>query len=186
MKNRILISNILVLLILILSKPDSLLFFYIGLPFIMLGQAIRFISSGTLTKSKMLTTNGIYAIVRNPLYLGTLIITFGLLIQLSSKNKISENIFMWIFISISFALIYYKTIKSEENFLKEKFGQEFEKYLSSTPALLINLKDFSKLKGLINKDNYSKELFLKNKEYRGLSALIIIEIIILFKIKYAL
>ena len=43
----------------------------------LLGEALRTWSSGTLVKNEVLTTEGPYALCRNPLYVGNFLIGFG-------------------------------------------------------------------------------------------------------------
>jgi protein-S-isoprenylcysteine O-methyltransferase Ste14 len=177
---RILLSNIVIALVLIFSKPYSYKLFLIGIPFIIIGEVLRLISSFSIRKNKELSTTGPYAICRNPLYLGTFLNIIGAMIQITSKEPL-RNLILWAFIIISFSYIYYKTIKSEEEFLSKKFGEVFKNYKESVPCLIPKL---SCLKEIFVIENYSYELFLKNKEWRGVGAIIIIEILIYLKISY--
>jgi len=181
MKKRIFFSNIIIILILIISKPDNVILFYSGLPFILLGELIRIISSATIRKNKELAKNGIYSATRNPLYFGTFLIMLGILIQLSSINYKFQTIFIWIITTISFYIIYSKTIKAEENFLFSRFGNEYKSYYENTPVLIPDLK---KINELFKKENFSKESFKKNKEYRGITGILFIEMIIILKLWY--
>ncbi|PIS46934.1 MAG: hypothetical protein COT17_06035 [Elusimicrobia bacterium CG08_land_8_20_14_0_20_51_18] len=183
MKKRIMISNLAVMLQLVVSRPDSCALFYAGLFFVLLGEAIRLVSSGTIIKSKTLTANGIYSMLRNPLYLGTLAVTFGVLIQLSSfsPEKAPNTGFIWLFSILAFLIIYRKTIAAEEAFLLERYGAEFENYMKRVPSLLPDLKNAGEL---FKKENYSAEAFKKNKEYRGFSGILAIEAAIILKILY--
>jgi protein-S-isoprenylcysteine O-methyltransferase Ste14 len=75
-----------------------------------------------------LVTQGPYAIVRNPLYLGNWLIAVGLCFfaQLS-----------WLFVvgpAVVFAL-YYTAIRAEEGFLRERFGAGYRAYCAATPRL---------------------------------------------------
>jgi protein-S-isoprenylcysteine O-methyltransferase Ste14 len=180
MKNRIFLSNIIFLTIIIFSKPYSYKFFLAGIPFIIIGELIRLISSSCIRKNKELSTNGPYAVCRNPLYFGTFLNIFGVMIQITSKEPL-RNLILWAFIIISFSYIYYKTIKSEEKFLSEKFSEVFKNYKESVPCLIPKL---SCIKEIFIIENYNYESFIKNKEWRGVSAIIIIEILIYLKISY--
>ncbi|MEW5951716.1 MAG: methyltransferase [Elusimicrobiota bacterium] len=181
MKKRILISNIITLIVLIIAKPDSLLFFYIGLFFVFLGQTIRFLASATIVKSSTLTVKGIYSVCRNPLYLGTLTIIFGMGIQLSSSD-IKNFILLWVILLSAFPYIYYKTIKAEEDFLLSVYKKDFESYKCSVPSLIPKI---SSIKEIFKKENYDISAFKKNKEYRGFFGALIAEAVILAKIIYA-
>lgn len=181
MKNRIALSNVLILLILLIARPRSPFLFAAGLFFVILGQIIRLISSATIIKSKTLTTKGIYSVCRNPLYLGTLTITFGIMIQLSS-SAVWNTAAVWLIALSAFPFIYSKTIKAEETFLLSVYGSEFEKYLASVPSLTPKI---SAIGEIFKRENYDSNAFARNKEYRGLAGTFLIELIILLKLYYA-
>ncbi len=180
MKKRIAVSNIAVLIILAVSKPDSRFFFFAGLLIVLLGEAIRLAASATIVKSKTLTVKGIYSVCRNPLYLGTLIMVFGMGIQLYSSDKMRLAL-TWLIILAVFPYVYYKTIKAEEEFLLSAYKQDFENYLKNTPCLI---PDLSAVKNAFDPSNYDISVFKKNKEYRGLAGMILIEALIALKLIY--
>ena len=181
MKKRILVSNIIIILMLIISRPDNIILFYSGLPLIILGEMTRILSSASIRKNKELAKNGIYSATRNPLYFGTFLIMLGILIQLFSITHIFSTIFIYLITIVSFCIIYLKTIKAEEEFLLSRFGNEYKSYYENTPVLI---PDFKKINEFFKKENFSKESFKKNKEYRGITGIILIEIIIILKIWY--
>ncbi|MEJ2671267.1 MAG: isoprenylcysteine carboxylmethyltransferase family protein [Deltaproteobacteria bacterium] len=110
------------------------------------GEGIRFFTvgfvprgtSGRNTKGQVadtLNTTGMYAVVRNPLYLGNLIIWCGL----------SLFIKLWWFTAlvILFFLVFYeRIIFAEERFLREKFGDGFLQWAKQTPAIIPNFKNW--------------------------------------------
>ncbi|MBP7796769.1 MAG: hypothetical protein KA059_08360 [Elusimicrobiales bacterium] len=53
--------------------------------------------------------------------------------------------------------------------------------MKETPSIIPAI---SRLSEVIKKEYYSKEAFKKNKEYRGIVGFLILEIIILLKIRY--
>jgi len=76
--------------------------------------------------AQLLVTQGPYAIVRNPLYLGNWLIAFGLCFfaQLT-----------WLFVvgpAVVF-LLYYTSVLAEERFLVQRFGDEYTAYCEATP-----------------------------------------------------
>lgn len=72
-------------------------------------------------KSEKLVTNGIYAISRNPMYLGFLVILLGWFIIL-------ENIAGLLFLPAFVLFLNYFQIKPEERFLLQKFGSDYSEY----------------------------------------------------------
>ena len=81
--------------------------------------------------SDTLITNGILSRVRNPLYLGVLLIYLALLFL--SISLIS----MVLFIIIS--IIYNKMVNHEESVLEKLFGEEYLKYKKSVPKWIPKL-----------------------------------------------
>src|SRR5436190_1919456 len=61
----------------LLGRPSAIEWF-VGLVFAAAGEAVRCWAAGYLIKSKALITGGPYAYVRNPLYLGRLLIGTGI------------------------------------------------------------------------------------------------------------
>ena len=114
----------------------------------LLGFAIRcatvaFVPSGTSGRNtreqiaSMLNTTGIYSVVRHPLYLGNLIMIFGLLLFVR----------VWWFALIGAFLfwVYYERIAfAEEEFLRNKFGDAYLDWATKTPAFIPRLKDWNK------------------------------------------
>jgi protein-S-isoprenylcysteine O-methyltransferase Ste14 len=76
-----------------------------------------------------LNTTGLYSLVRNPLYLGNLVITLGVLFTVRSWELVA------IFI-LAFFLYYERIIFAEEAFLEGKFGDAYREWAAATPCLL--------------------------------------------------
>jgi protein-S-isoprenylcysteine O-methyltransferase Ste14 len=180
-KKRILISQLVTLALLIAARPESWKLFWAGLALMVLGQAVRLAASASIVKSKTLTTTGPYAAVRNPLYLGTMLMTAGLVVMLSSPSRPLLTAAIWVFAAAAFGWIYYVTIKAEEVFLLSVYGADFEKYKKQAPAIMPCPRG---LAGFFDRSAYSAEVFRRNKEWRGLSASIALTIFIAVRIKY--
>src|SRR5262245_44785132 len=56
-----------------------------GLPVALLGGLSRALAAGTIKKDRELATSGIYALTRNPLYLGSSLLAAGFAIMSASK-----------------------------------------------------------------------------------------------------
>lgn len=177
MRRRILVSNILVILAVIISRPGSEALFFAGLAVAAAGEIIRLIASATIVKSKELTTAGIYSATRNPLYLGTFIIALGFLISITNLREIGETAFVWILMLAGFGGIYAKQIKREEKFLSEKYGRDWEEYRKNVNRIFPTPGSVCRIFRL---SECSKEMFRRNKEYRGVFGLLIV-----FAIVYA-
>ncbi|MDR2788931.1 MAG: isoprenylcysteine carboxylmethyltransferase family protein [Candidatus Accumulibacter sp.] len=80
-------------------------------------------------KADALNTTGIYSIVRHPLYLGNFLVWIGL--ALFARDG------WFLLVAILAFLLYYERIMlAEEEFLRTKFGAEFEAWARRTPALV--------------------------------------------------
>ena len=120
-------------------------------------------TSGRNTREQIadvLNTTGWYSVVRHPLYFGNYLMGLG----------ISLFPFVWwvpVIYSMSFALYYERIMVAEENFLRKKFGNDFEKWSEVTPGFF---PAFSKWNAP------SLEFSLRNilrREYSSLFALIL-------------
>lgn len=108
----------------------------LGIVIILLGFLFRIVARGykeeNSSAGNRLIKDGPYALMRNPMYLGTLLIGLG----------ITLVIFQWwvflLFLTVFF-LIYFPQVKSEENVLGERFGKEYKTYCKLTPRCMPNL-----------------------------------------------
>lgn len=101
----------------------------IGLPPLILGEALRIAAvgfAGTITRTRQgrltpLVTVGPYRYVRNPLYIGNLLLFCGLLAVLGR--------WLWIPVLLPIAVGYYQLVVLwEEQLLRQVFGAEYELY----------------------------------------------------------
>ena len=94
-------------------------------------------TSGRNTREQIadvLNTTGWYSVVRHPLYLGNYIMGLG----------VSLFPFVWwlpMIYTLGFALYYERIMAAEEDFLRSKFGEDFENWSEITPGFF---PDFSK------------------------------------------
>jgi protein-S-isoprenylcysteine O-methyltransferase Ste14 len=110
----------------------------------LLGEGVRFFTVGFVPRgtsgrntlgqvADVLNTTGMYSVVRNPIYLGNLIIWIGLSLFMRS----------WWFttlIVLFFTIFYERIMLAEEAFLREKFGDAFMEWAEHTPAMLPRFK----------------------------------------------
>lgn len=97
-------------------------------------------TSGRNTKgqyAKNLNSDGIYSVVRNPLYLANFFIFLGVSMLAHSIELIAIN-------TLAFVCFYVPIILREERFLLDSFKDEFVNYTSITPALIPNFKLWKK------------------------------------------
>lgn len=82
-----------------------------------------------------LVRGGVFAHSRNPLYLGNLLMIVGLAVMVHSLPLYLIGIPLFIF-------VYAAIIAAEENFLRAKFGTEYEDYCRSVNRIWLNWKGF--------------------------------------------
>lgn len=77
--------------------------------------------------AERLNTTGMYSIVRHPLYLGNLLMWLGLVLMTRSG-------WLLLVVMLAFWLYYERIAFSEEEFLRRRFGDDFERWAARTPA----------------------------------------------------
>ncbi|MCX5702200.1 MAG: isoprenylcysteine carboxylmethyltransferase family protein [Candidatus Omnitrophica bacterium] len=114
-------------------------FFGFGIRCVTVGYVPRG-TSGRNTRSQVartLNTTGMYSIVRNPLYLGNFIIVFGITLFIQ----------VWWFALVvwtGFWLYYERIVFTEEEFLREKFGDLFLAWAEKTPIIIPRFRNWKK------------------------------------------
>jgi protein-S-isoprenylcysteine O-methyltransferase Ste14 len=112
----------------------------------LLGQGLRFFTvgfvprgtSGRNTRGQVadtLNTTGMYAVVRNPIYLGNFIIWFGL-------SLFMKSLWFTTIITLFFTIFYERIICAEEAFLRQKFGDAFMQWAEATPAIIPKFRNW--------------------------------------------
>jgi len=99
----------------------------VGILLIVLGEGIRIWAAGHLQKNEILTVTGPYAYVKNPLYIGSILITTGFCI-------LADNIYILTMVTFMFCFHYipYKK-RMEGDRLRAIFGERFEDYDRNVP-----------------------------------------------------
>lgn len=129
----------------------------IGLGLFLAGLALRSWAAGTLRKNNELTTNGPYDIIRNPLYVGSLMMMLGICVLIDDP----ENI--WLVLG-PVAAMYALGVRREERHLSARFGEQWQAYARSTPRFIPRRWP---------KDGFrsgSWNQWLNNREYRAVCA----------------
>lgn len=127
--------------------PNFLTPIVLGLVIALLGQKIRIVTIGLVyiirggrnrkIYAEELVHEGIFSHCRNPLYLGNVLELFGL--------GIMSNSLIFIIVVFPLFLFFYQAIVlAEENFLFNKFGEQFSEYLKKVNRWV------PKLNGIVN------------------------------------
>lgn len=87
-------------------------------------------------KNKQLVDYGPFSVVRNPLYVFSLLGVLGL-------SLVSLRWEVILFAPVAFTVLYYFLIRREEKFLKRAFGEAYTAYAKRVPRLVPNFKLYS-------------------------------------------
>jgi len=136
-----------------LSRP-SVLSLSVGLPIAVAGLLLRAWAAGHLEKNLRLATTGPYAWVRNPLYVGTLLVAAGLAV--ASRRPLLAVLF-----ALAFTLVYLPAVQREEEYLRQLFGN-FEEYSRTVPGFI------PRLPAKLSAGRFRMDLYRKNEEYQAL------------------
>lgn len=109
----------------------------------LLGEGFRMFTVGFLPKrtsgrntrcqvAASLNTTGVYSLVRHPLYLGNFLGLFGFILFFRNPWLVAVT-------ACLFFLYYERIMFTEEAYLREKFGSEFETWAIATPAFIPRL-----------------------------------------------
>jgi protein-S-isoprenylcysteine O-methyltransferase Ste14 len=125
-----------------------------GIPLSLAGLILRAWAAGHLAKNHQLATSGPYAHVRNPLYIGTLLVAAGLVVA-------SRSVALGFVFAAVFFLIYLPVIQLEEQHLRNLFP-EYAAYAQNVPALIPRLTPAG------GQRHFVSALYWKNREYQAL------------------
>jgi protein-S-isoprenylcysteine O-methyltransferase Ste14 len=100
-----------------------------------LGLAIRAWAAGHIAKNERLATSGPYSFVRNPLYVGSFLISAGF--------ALAAHWALILVVLSFFGLIYAPTVAAEERKLATRFAGEWVAYSANVPRFLPRLTPWS-------------------------------------------
>jgi protein-S-isoprenylcysteine O-methyltransferase Ste14 len=128
------------LLLMVIFAEPSIISMIIGFTIAISGELIRFWGvswAGSETRTTggvggtYLIISGPFAFVRNPLYVGNILLYTGIGIMSWSLFP-----YLQIIALIFFAVQYHFIVLEEEKFLKEKFGEAYKNYFKNVPRFI--------------------------------------------------
>ena len=131
-----------------------------GLVVALAGEAIRVWAAGHLEKSREVTTSGPYRFTRHPLYLGSSIMALGIAVGCRSL-VVAVLVFIYMATTIGAA------IRTEEAFLRARFGDAYDAYAEDRAPRV--------------ERRFSFERAWRNKEYRALTGLVVALLLLAFR-----
>jgi hypothetical protein len=133
-----------------------------------LGEALRIWAAGHLNKSREVTASGPYRLFAHPLYVGSSIMGVGLAVA-SGSLIVTALIGLYLAVTITAA------VRSEEAFLRQKFGDRYERYRSGS---LIARDDAAITR------RFTIAQALANREYRSVAGLVLAVLLLCLKAAY--
>jgi protein-S-isoprenylcysteine O-methyltransferase Ste14 len=129
-----------------------------GATLAVLGEALRVWGCGHLRKNQDVITSGPYAHVRNPLYLGTLLILVGICLA----SEISIVLYGLLPVGLLVFCAYYtpKKERVESDRLRRRFGARFDAYHDAVPGYFPRLARWSGA----SSERWSGSLVVSNTE----------------------
>lgn len=152
-----------------LARPSSMSLFA-SLALVVPGILLRAYASGYVKKNEELTTTGPYAYTRNPLYLGSLLISVGF-------AAASRSVWIAAVLLLLFCSIYLPVIAGEEEYLRAHFAS-YDEYAIRVPRLLPKLSRQRRS----GSGGFSSALYRKHREYNSLLGSFCIYCILIAKI----
>jgi hypothetical protein len=147
-----------IVLVLATPNPTSIL---LGALVASAGEAIRIWSAGHLEKSREVTRSGPYRFVRHPLYLGSSVMGVGIALACASL-PVAVITALYLGTTLSAA------IRTEEAFLRERFGGEYQAYCQGNAPVVERL--------------FSWERAWRNREWRAVVGLAVMVLLLATKI----
>lgn len=114
----------------------------IGIGLALLGQSVRLITIGFeyihrggkhgKVYAGQMVRGGMYGLTRNPMYLGNGLIVIGVIMLLGSPLG-------YLILIPFFLFVYQAIIAAEEDYLRAKFGTEYDDYVTTVPRIVPSL-----------------------------------------------
>jgi hypothetical protein len=132
------------------------------------GESLRLWAAGHLNKSREVTSSGPYRWIGHPLYAGSSIMGAGLAIA-------ADNVVVAAIIAAYLVTTITAAIRSEEAFLREKFGEQYDRYRrTGTEAGGVALSS----------RRFSLHQAIANHEPRAIAGLVIAVLLLVLKATY--
>lgn len=125
----------------------------LGLSLLVAGMLLRSWATGVIRKRIRLTTEGPYALVRHPLYLGSFLMAVGFALIMEDRLALAV-------VLAGTPLIYVPTIRGEERQLARNFAGAWDAYAARTGRVL------PRFPLRVSRGEWSWQRWLANREWR--------------------
>ena len=177
-KARVPAGTVLGIIFLLFMHP-SVRSLMIGGVFMLAGALARIWAAGHIEKRVRLTKSGPYACTRNPLYLGSFFMAFGVILA-------GQGYWLLPFFALFFISVYFPVMRAEEHYLEHTYGADFLEYVRNTPLFFPKKPKCSEKRKDIETTEppirFSWSRVRKNREHRNLISLLAVEGILIFQL----
>lgn len=167
----LLVAGAVALVLLARPVPASLA---AGGAIVVLGTLVRIWSGGHLQRNQEVTTSGPYAYVRDPFYLGRLLVMTGLCIMAWGYGLLLLLLGLTVFYFDYMPRKYRKEMKR----LEELFGERYREYAKAVPSLRPRLTPWS---GASQKPWSSQAFWRENREQYFIALVLLLAVLILMR-----
>jgi hypothetical protein len=164
---RVPLGFLLAIVVLLLASPTRVSL-VVGSVIAAAGEALRIWAAGHLNKSREVTVSGPYRWFAHPLYVGSAVMGVGL-------AAASGSILVAAIIVIYLAATIGAAVKSEEAFLRRKFGDRYDRYRRGAAD-----DDIARERAR----RFSAAQAIANREYRAVAGLAVAVLLLLLKATY--
>ena len=167
------------LLLMVIFAEPSVMSMIIGFAIAISGELIRYWGvswAGSETRTTggvggtYLIISGPFAFVRNPLYVGNILLYIGIGIMSWSLFPYLQMVAL-----LFFAMQYHFIVLGEEKYLKEKFGETYSNYVKNVPRFIPRFRSYKH--STLEQPPYNPKAGVKS-EKRTLQAFILVSLII--------
>jgi len=151
------------LLVFIKMMHPSVRSLWIGGIIALAGALLRIWAAGHIEKGTALTQSGPYALTRNPLYLGSFFMAFGVIMA-------GQGYWLLLPFGVFFVLFYFPVMKAEERELLHGYGDRFVQYSERVPLFLPSFRPKCPAAS-----NFLWARVIRNREHRTFTGLVLAE-----------
>jgi protein-S-isoprenylcysteine O-methyltransferase Ste14 len=140
------------------------------------GLLVRAAASGHIRKNAQLATTGPYAYVRNPLYLGSILIAIGFIIA-------ARNWWIGLGALAMFLLIYVPVVQAEEKYLRANLPG-YDEYCAQVSRFWPRLTPYRAGNDAGGAATFSRELYMRHREYNALIGSIVVMSVLILRMMW--
>jgi protein-S-isoprenylcysteine O-methyltransferase Ste14 len=155
---------------LVLMHP-SVRSLWIGVALALVGAFVRVWAAGHIEKGKAVAQGGPYALTRNPLYLGSLLMATGVVLA-------GQGYWLLAPFAAFYLALYFPVMRAEEKEMLERYGDVYRDYAARVPLFVPRFRSTSRSSG-----SFIWSRVIKNGEHRTLSGLLLVVVFLIWRIR---